>query len=113
MLSLMTIGLMLAGCSGSGGGVSSQVVSGNASVGAPLAGQVSLKDSSAQPQEKTAVIGSDGSFAFDVTGLKAPLSFKGSAIPPVRPISCTPLRTEPARPTSTHFPMLWWQARLG
>ncbi|BCS52203.1 fibronectin type III domain-containing protein [Geobacter sp. SVR] len=77
MLSLMTIGLMLAGCSGSGGGVSSQVVSGNASVGAPLAGQVSLKDSSAQPQEKTAVIGSDGSFAFDVTGLKAPFIIQG------------------------------------
>ena len=47
-LSLVTIGFMLSGCSG-GGGLSSQVVSGTASVGAPLGGQVSLKDSSNTP----------------------------------------------------------------
>ncbi|HEX9078997.1 MAG TPA: fibronectin type III domain-containing protein [Desulfuromonadaceae bacterium] len=71
-LSLITVGTMLTGCGSSGGGLSSQVVSGNASVGAPLAGQVSLKDSSTTPQVKTTVIGSDGSFALDVTGLQAP-----------------------------------------
>ena len=71
-LCLMTLALMLAGCGGGSAGVSSQVVSGNASVGAPLSGQVSLKDSSAPAQQKTSVIASDGSYAIDVTDLKAP-----------------------------------------
>jgi len=72
-LSLMVLGLTLAGCGGGGsGGVSSQVVSGNASVGAPLAGQVSLKDSSTPPQQRSTTIAGDGSFAIDVSGLKAP-----------------------------------------
>lgn len=71
-LSLMTLGLMLAGCGGGGGGVSSQVVSGTAAVGAALSGQVNLKDSSSPAKQRTAVIGSDGSFAIDVTGMTAP-----------------------------------------
>ncbi|MBW4056738.1 MAG: hypothetical protein HIU83_15330 [Proteobacteria bacterium] len=71
-LSLMAIGLMLAGCGGGSGGVSSEVVSGTAAVGAPLSGQVSLKDSSTPPQQRSTVIGSDGSFAIDVTSMKAP-----------------------------------------
>jgi len=79
--SLMMLGLMLAGCGGGSGGVSSEVVSGTAAVGAPLSGQVSLKDSSTPSQQRTTVIGSDGSFAIDVTGMKAPfiLQAKGSA----------------------------------
>ncbi|HEY6872117.1 MAG TPA: fibronectin type III domain-containing protein [Geobacteraceae bacterium] len=60
----------LSGCGSSGGGLSSQVVSGTASVGATLAGQVTLKDAS--NQEKTTVIGSNGTYAIDVTGMKAP-----------------------------------------
>lgn len=83
VLSLMTLGLMLAGCGGGGssGGVSKEVVSGTAAVGSPLSGQVSLKDSSTPPQLKSTVIGSDGSFAIDVTGMKSPyvLQAKGSA----------------------------------
>ena len=80
-LSLVAIGFMLSGCGSGGGGLSSQTVSGTASVGAPLAGQVSLKDSSGTPQVKTTVIGSDGSFAIDVTGMQAPfiLQATGSA----------------------------------
>lgn len=83
-LTLAVVGLMLAGCGSGGsggsggGGISSQIVSGNAAVGAPLAGQVSLKDSSSPSQQKTTVIGSDGSFAFDVTGLKAPYILQGN-----------------------------------
>jgi hypothetical protein len=72
VLTMTTLGLMLAGCGSSGGGISSQVVSGNASVGAPLAGQVSLKDSSSTPLVRKTVIGSDGSFSIDVTGMQAP-----------------------------------------
>lgn len=81
-LSLMTFGLMLAGCGGGGsGGVSSEVVSGKAAVGSPLSGQVSLKDSSTPAKQKSTVISSDGSFAIDVTGMKAPyvLQATGSA----------------------------------
>lgn len=70
-LSVMTVGIMLAGCSGSDG-QSSQVVSGTAAVGEPLSGKVSLKDSSSPSIPKTTDIGGDGSFAFDVTGMKAP-----------------------------------------
>ncbi|NVN89636.1 MAG: fibronectin type III domain-containing protein [Desulfuromonadales bacterium] len=78
MLSMMIIGLALAGCGGGSsggvvaGGLSSQVVSGTAAAGAPLSGSVSIKDSSSPSKLKTAVIGSDGSFAFDVTDMKAP-----------------------------------------
>jgi len=80
-LSLMTVGVMLAGCSGSGGGQSSQVVSGTAAVGEPLSGKVSLKDSSSPSVPKIVDISGDGSFAFDVTGMKAPfiLQADGSA----------------------------------
>jgi len=77
-LSLMAIGLTLSGCGSSGGGLSSQVVNGTAAVGAPLSGQVSLKDSSATPQTRTTVIASDGSFAIDVTGLQAPFILQAS-----------------------------------
>lgn len=81
VFSIMALGLMLAGCGGGSGGVSSEVVSGKAAVGAPLSGQVSLKDSSTPPLQKSAVIGSDGTFAIDVTGMKAPyvLQATGSA----------------------------------
>jgi fibronectin type 3 domain-containing protein len=81
ILSMMTLGLMLAGCGGGSGGVSSEVVSGKVAVGAPLSGQVSLKDSSTPALQKSTVIGSDGSFAIDVTGMKAPyvLQATGSA----------------------------------
>jgi fibronectin type 3 domain-containing protein len=72
ILSIMTLGLTLSGCGSSGNGLSSQVVSGNASVGAPLAGQVSLKDSSSTPLVRKTDIGDDGSFAIDVTGMQAP-----------------------------------------
>ncbi|MGB9080753.1 MAG: fibronectin type III domain-containing protein [Desulfuromonadaceae bacterium] len=81
VLSMMTLGLVLAGCGGNSGGVSAKVVSGTAAVGAPLSGQVSLKDSSAPALQKSTVIGSDGTYAIDVTGMKAPyvLQAAGSA----------------------------------
>ncbi|ABQ26212.1 fibronectin type III domain-containing protein [Geotalea uraniireducens] len=78
VLCLVAVGLMLTGCGSSGGGLSSQVVSGVAAVGAPLAGQVNLKDASNPPQEKSTVIGNDGTFAFDVTGMKGPFILQAS-----------------------------------
>lgn len=81
LFSLMALSLMLSACGGGSGGVSSQVVSGTAAVGAPLSGQVWLKDSSSPQLQKSTVIGSDGTFAIDVTGMKAPfvLRANGSA----------------------------------
>jgi len=79
--SLVLLGMVTAGCGGGSAGVSSQVVSGTAAVGTPLAGKVSLKDSSGTPREKSTVIASDGTFAIDVTDMKAPyvLQAKGTA----------------------------------
>lgn len=72
--------LSLTACGG-GGKLSTEVVSGVAAVGAPLAGEVTLKDSSDHPREKVAVIDQNGAFAFDVTGMTPPymLQAKGSA----------------------------------
>ncbi len=82
LLCLLTISLLIASCGGGGNqGVSSEVVSGVAATGAPLAGEATIKDSSIPPREKTTVIASDGSFAFDVTDMRGPfiLRAKGSA----------------------------------
>jgi len=80
LLCLLTYGLMLAGCGGGGGaaanGVSSQVISGVAATGAPLAGQVGIKNASGM--ERSTVIGSDGSFALDVTGMTGPYLLQGT-----------------------------------
>jgi fibronectin type 3 domain-containing protein len=77
-LCLTAAALTLSACGGSTG-VSSQTVSGVASVGATLAGQVEVKDGSGAAV-KTAVIGADGSYSVDVTGLRGPfiLQAKGS-----------------------------------
>jgi hypothetical protein len=50
-------------------------------VGDSLSGEVSLKDDSTPAKVKTAIIGSDGSYAIDVTGMKAPyiLQARGTA----------------------------------
>jgi uncharacterized protein YccT (UPF0319 family) len=84
LVTMLMISVMaMAGCNGgsSSGNVSSEVVSGTAAVGAPLSGQVNLKDSSTPAQQKSTIIASDGTFALDVTGMKAPyvLQAKGNA----------------------------------
>lgn len=74
------------GCGGGGGSgtpaPSASTVSGVAAAGAPLVGQVSLKDSAgtlAPGSPKT--LGSDGSFSFNVSGMTAPyfLQAQGTA----------------------------------
>ncbi|MFA7382397.1 MAG: fibronectin type III domain-containing protein [Desulfurivibrionaceae bacterium] len=79
-LSFLLFSLMLVGCGGGGGEgkLSSEIVSGTAAVGAALAGEVTLKDSSATPQYRKTVISSDGTFAFDVTGLQAPFLLRAT-----------------------------------
>ncbi len=82
-LGLLIIGALIAGCgsgggSGDGAGVSPQVVSGVAATGAPLAGQVTLRDSSSVRKDKVTIIGSDGSFAVDVADMTAPFILKAT-----------------------------------
>src|SRR6185369_14749401 len=67
--------LMMGGCSSSGS-PASPTVSGIAATGAPIAGQVRLKDSAATPKEYTASTNSDGSYAFNVAGLTPPFIVK-------------------------------------
>ncbi len=82
-LCLLGASVMIAGCGGGSGGggggtVASQTVSGVAATGAPLSGQVTLKDSSATPMQKTTVIANDGSFAVDVGDMTAPFIMKAT-----------------------------------
>jgi len=70
---------LLAACSGGGGSSGSEAsatstttVSGVAAMGAPMIGPVFLKDSSTPTKELTGVINADGSFSFNVDGLRPP-----------------------------------------
>lgn len=83
VFSLLTVAALNAGCgSGSGSGdtagVSPQVVSGVAATGSPLAGQVTLRDSSSVRKDKLTVIANDGSFAIDVGDMTGPFLLKAS-----------------------------------
>ena len=81
-LSLLMIAALIAGCGGgsggSGAGVSSQTVSGVAATGAPLVGQVTLRDSSSVRKDKVTVIANDGSFSIDVSDMQAPFLLKAT-----------------------------------
>jgi len=76
----LALGVLVAGCGGGGdgagthqqGSVSTQVVSGVAATGAPLVGEVTLRDSSAERREKVVVIAGDGGFSVDVSDMRAP-----------------------------------------
>jgi hypothetical protein len=74
---LATIVFALAGCGGGGGGGGgTATVSGVAAAGAPLVGTVYLKDSSQPPRELSDAINADGSFSFNVDGMKPPFILK-------------------------------------
>lgn len=73
VLAVLGVCLILTGYGCGGGGseeISAQVVSGVAAAGNSLAGEATIKDS--QNIERKTVLGADGSFALDVTGLKGP-----------------------------------------
>lgn len=89
LLALVAIVSLLVSCGGGGDGVSSsggggtsspsgnsgistEVVGGVVSASDPQAGQVTIQDSSTPPQQKSTAVASDGSYALDVTGMKAP-----------------------------------------
>lgn len=89
-LLLCTAGFALGGCGSSGGGSvagapsapapTAAVVSGVAATGAPLIGNVLLKDSSSPALERSTTSAADGSFSFDVTGLTPPFILKASGM---------------------------------
>jgi hypothetical protein len=74
-----TLILFIAGCGSGGTAVDTPAtvttVSGVAADGAPIVGQAFLKDSR-NSAEKTAMIGVDGSFSFDVDGMTPPFIIK-------------------------------------
>jgi mono/diheme cytochrome c family protein len=87
VICLSALSLMLAGCGtgGSGGGTpsapapaSTATVTGVAASGSPLTGTAYLKDSSSPARELTAVIGDNGIFSFDVSGMQAPFILKAT-----------------------------------
>lgn len=79
LLLLWTVGL-LAGCGGGGGGGSSAAapvvvpttLSGTAAAGAPIAGIVTVRDSSTPVKEISAPIDAFGKYSVDVNGMSAP-----------------------------------------
>jgi hypothetical protein len=76
---IATLGFVLAGCSGSETAppaAPNATVSGVAASGAPIVGTVSLRDSSVPAQKKTTTSDENGSFSFDVNGLKPPYVLK-------------------------------------
>lgn len=88
-LCLVVVSAAMSGCGSGGGGtdsnvaaspttssVSSSYVTGVAATGAPLVGEVTLKESSSARREKVAILANDGSFAIDVTGLQPPYLLK-------------------------------------
>lgn len=83
-LGIATLTLSSCGGGGGGGGGSASgtgpawanLVTGVAASGAPVFGVITLKDSSTPPVEHQATTASDGSFAFNTTGLTAPFILK-------------------------------------
>jgi len=81
----VTLSLIVSGCgsansptTSSATNASQSTVYGVASLDTTTDGTVSVKDSSATPQEKTVAISSNGSYTADVSGLTAPFVLKAS-----------------------------------
>lgn len=70
---------LLFGCGGGGGGSStapSTTISGTAAAGAPIVGNVTIRDSSTPVKEKTAPIDSTGKYTVDVAGMSGPFMLR-------------------------------------
>ena len=80
---LALVALTLSGCGGGGGATTgpaaAKMVTGVAATGAPIAGVVMLKDSSPTPVQLIRTTASDGSFAFNTSGLTPPFIIKTTA----------------------------------
>lgn len=72
----LLVALLLAGCGGGDNSGGASTVSGVAATGAPLVGTVYLKDSSTPAKELSDTIDADGSFSFNIDGLKPPFILK-------------------------------------
>ena len=81
MIVLSLWAITVSGCGGGGGGngTSTSTVSGVASVGAPMSGNVFLKDAANSP-EMTTIITQNGAFFFNVSGKTAPFMLRAGSL---------------------------------
>jgi len=79
LFSLIFVGALFQNCSssgGGGGGTATSSISGKAVAGAPIIGNVTVKDSATPPNTKVQLIAADGSYTVDVTGMTPPFMFR-------------------------------------
>jgi hypothetical protein len=79
VLSLLAIGISGCGGGGGGNGTATSTVSGVASSGAPMSGNVFLKDAANNP-EMTTSITQNGAYSFDVSGKTAPFMLRAGSL---------------------------------
>ena len=81
MIVLSLWAITVSGCGGGGGGngTATSTVSGVASIGAPMSGNVFLKDA-ANSLEMTTIITQNGAFSFDVNGKTAPFMLRAGSL---------------------------------
>ncbi|MFZ4859212.1 MAG: hypothetical protein ACOYL3_22770 [Desulfuromonadaceae bacterium] len=74
------VSFLLSGCVvGNGPGVES-IITGEATMGHPLAGMVTVRDSSVPSRQIMATTRADGGYSIDVSGLKAPFTIEASGL---------------------------------
>lgn len=81
MIVLSLWAITVSGCGGGGGGngTATSTVSGVASIGAPMSGNVFLKDAANSP-EMTTIITQNGAFSFNVRGKTAPFMLRAGSL---------------------------------
>ena len=81
MIVLSLWAITVSGCGGGGGGngTATSTVSGVASIGAPMSGNVFLKDAANSP-EMTTIITQNGAFSFNVSGKTAPFMLRAGSL---------------------------------
>jgi len=79
MVVAIVISSIFYACGGGGSTSSTQTISGVAAAGAPIIGYVYLKDSTGKTLGPNKIL-SDGSFSFDVSGLKSPFYLKAYGV---------------------------------
>jgi hypothetical protein len=81
LLVLSLLAISVSGCGGGGGGngTATTTVSGVASTGAPMTGNVFLKDAANNPEMNTTIT-QNGAFSFDVSGKTAPFMLRAGSL---------------------------------
>ena len=81
MMVLCLLAITVSGCGGGGGGngTATSTVSGVASTGAPMTGNVFLKDAANNPEMNTTIT-QNGAYSFDVSGKTAPFMLRAGSL---------------------------------